>query len=157
MSVFVQDLPKSTIALFDKQIAKYAVPENGSGGRNPSVLLHESFTGPPPCHIPMEALSNIPTFRLSNLDDGEIETDNNEVINDSSSETGTRDSKNLPDLPTPCAVTCSRKRFLNCLQGAEGGETVLEKLNLVLFDNAHEALRSNLVRTQLLEAVNLIR
>jgi hypothetical protein len=201
ISVFVQDSPKSTIALFDKQLAKFTAQakeesddedeydddEEVDGERRKKKdkkarttvnVAHDPFAGPPPCHVPLETLSNIPTFRLPDVTEEEekemgLLLTNNGVSSTTSptpptsttpsgnSQQNGGDGKvimNWEDLPTPCTVICSRKRFLHSLKnkGSKGGR-ILEKLNLVLFDNSHEALRSDDVKSQLLEAITLIR
>lgn len=100
--------------------------------------------GPPQCHIPLETLSSIPTIRLNDLDE--------------ESQVDEKETELLKNLPVPCVIVCSRKRFLQLArEKRSNGEQILDKLTLVVFDDVHEALRDEKVKAQLFEILTLIR
>ena len=114
----------------------------------------------PQCFIPLEALSNVPAIRLKDLP---------ATSDPKFTQCSNKENTLLQNLPIPCTIICSRKKFLeltsaNTNFGGSAGDGVesqpkipLDKLTLVVCDNVHEALTNKDVKSTVLEILDVVR
>lgn len=86
----------------------------------------------PICHLPFESLTNIPTSRFANVN-----------IEENS-------------FMTSSVLLCNGHKFVHLCR-TFGKDQFLNKINLIVIDNVHEALRDVILKKELLEILDIIR
>lgn len=119
-----------------EQSKKRKKPERKSSIGDEAQISNNVNGNPIPiCHLPFESLTNIPTTRFADKEDDT--------------------SKVQEDMPQSPVFVCSGSKFLNMCRSYD--KNFLDRVNLIVIDNVHDALKDSVVRRELREILHIIR